>query len=175
MGKSYIACTILPKRRPARYSRILFPFPCNDRDSIVFKQRLQYVTKDLDAVAKRYGTQTDKMVNVIKETAEIQKKIKRSQEAHVMQIVIKDILRADRDHNFELDESELEGLKRKLSLMPDVKLDSANFDALTKGKNGLSLKDVVEMFRNLLSSDDLRDEEKIFHLEKGKQKPWYQL
>ncbi len=122
---------------------------------------LQNVEHDLEAVAKKAGGQTDRLVAIIKENAALQTKIKRNLEAAVMQNVLQIILKSDKNMDFNFDQAELKRLKWNLSNIPGVTFDANNFERKIGNKN-LTLADIMAMFRNL--KEDIPEEDNIFHI-----------
>ena len=122
---------------------------------------LSDVSKDLDAIAKKSGAQVDRLVEIIEETADLQEKVKRNLEAQVMQNVMNQILSADGDADFKFNKYELRKLQTKLSNIPGVTFDKANFQKVC-GSKELTAHDIMRMFRNL--KEDIPEKDNIFHL-----------
>jgi vacuolar-type H+-ATPase subunit D/Vma8 len=122
---------------------------------------LKNVETELEALAKKSGGQTDRLVSIIEENAKLQAKIKRNLEAQVMQNVLSFTLKSDRDMNFLFDKSEIRRLKVNLSNIPGVTFDKDNFEKKI-GDKDLTLADIMAMFRNLKA--DIPEEENIFHI-----------
>lgn len=119
----------------------------------------------LAEVVKKSGGQADRLVEIVKENGVIQDKIKRQLETQVMQQVLTAVLDSDTDDDFTLDAREIPKLQLRLSNIPGIVFDKANFDKLfaDKGDENLKLKDIMSMFRNL--KDPIPESENIFHYE----------
>lgn len=90
----------------------------------------------------------------------------RNLEAQVVQNVMRQLMRSDRNEDFKFDSKELKRLKTNLSNIPGVKFYKENFEKICSKQRQLSLKDIMAMFRNLKA--DIPEEESIFHLEPQK-------
>ena len=118
--------------------------------------------QDLQALEQKSGGQTDRLVDIIRETTNLQTKIKRNLEAQVMQSVLSLVIQSDVDGNFTLDQKELKRLQLNLSNIPGVTFDKENFEKKIGKDKHLKLADIMSMFRNLKAN--IPEEENIFHI-----------
>jgi vacuolar-type H+-ATPase subunit D/Vma8 len=124
--------------------------------------RLKQVETALDAVAKKSGAQADELVSIIQENGEIQANVKRSLEASVMQTLLMTVLNSDSDEDFVLSHKELLRLETRLSNLPGVAFDKANFQKFCANKE-LTLAQLMQLLRNL-KDDTVPEDDNVFHL-----------
>jgi hypothetical protein len=124
--------------------------------------RLKQVETALDAVAKQSGAQADELVSIIQENGEIQANVKQALEASVMQTLLMTVLTSDSDEDFVLSHKELLRLETRLSNLPGVAFDKANFQKFCTHKE-LTLAQLMQLLRNL-KDDNVPEHDNVFHL-----------
>ena len=139
----------------------------NNQQLDVEVTELQGVDKEYAKLAAKHGAQVDRLLKVVEENGKLQARIKKSLQTQVMQQAMDTILKCDTDEDFSISHKELPQFKLRMSRIPGVEFDEANFDALFKSKKGdLSLKDIMQLFRNL--TDDIPENDNVFHLKPEK-------
>ncbi len=124
---------------------------------------LEGVSKEYEKLVNERGSQVDRLVAIVKENGEIQAKVKKSLQTQVMQQAMETILKCDTDEDFAISQQEIPQLKLRLSSIPGVEFDEANFNAMFPDKKGeLKLKDIMQLFRNL--TDEIPENDNVFHL-----------
>lgn len=124
---------------------------------------LKGVEAEYGVLAKKYGANVDRLLAIVKENGEIQKKIVKSLQSQVMQQALDTILKADTNDDFAISQKEIPMLKVRMNGIPGVEFDEANFDRLFKQNKGeLGLHDIMQLFRNLV--DDIPENDNIFHI-----------
>jgi len=137
-------------------------FSCRCYSPVVLQCRLKKVEDELGEIANKSGVQVDRLVNVVQENGELQKKIKDSLQGQVMQQIMTAILAVDRNQDFTLDPSEVIRLEMRLKGIRGVILDEAKFQHFLKSDQGeLTLADVCGIAHNL-TDDTVPEEEKLF-------------
>uniref|UniRef100_A0A7S3LGH9 Uncharacterized protein n=1 Tax=Amphora coffeiformis TaxID=265554 RepID=A0A7S3LGH9_9STRA len=126
---------------------------------------LKDVETKLNDVAMEAGAQVDRLVYVVQQNGEIQKKIKAQLEDEVAQQIMTALITTDRDGNFVLNRREVYELEMKLNALPAVHFDKEKFRAfLESDKDDLTLSDLSHIVHNL-KDDTIPESEKIFHFE----------
>ena len=128
----------------------------------MFQYSLKDVETKLNDVAMEAGAQVDRLVNVVSQNGELQKKIKALLEDEVVQNIMTAIITSDRDGSFTLDRREVYQLELRLDSLPAVHFDKLNFrDFLASDQDDLTLTDLTNLIKNL-KDDTIPPEQKIF-------------
>lgn len=117
----------------------------------------------LNDVAMEAGAQVDRLVYIVQQNGEIQKKIKEQLEDEVAQQIMTALIATDRDGNFVLDRREVYELEMRLESIPAVHFEKEKFNSfLASNDNDLTLSDLSHIVKNL-KDDTIPESEKIFH------------
>lgn len=117
----------------------------------------------MNDVAMESGAQVDRLVNIVQQNGELQKKIKQQLEDEVAQQIMTALIAADRDGDFVLDRREVYELEMRLESIPAVHFEKKKFNAfLASDQDDLTLSDLSKIVKNL-KDDSIPDSEKIFH------------
>ena len=126
--------------------------------------RLEKVEGALSLLAKNAQTDSNHLIQICTEMADIQKKIKGHLEKAVLQSVVQAMCQADHNSDFTLNSMETDMLLLKLKNLPGITLDETNFrKMLGNDTNNIMLSDVMKMIRNLMD-DGIPENDNIFHL-----------
>jgi hypothetical protein len=128
-----------------------------------FTHSLQGVETKLEAVAAKSGAQVDRLVRVVHENGELQQQIKVLLEDEVVQNIMTAIIMTDRNGDFRLDRREVYELQVRLSSLPAIHFDKAQFENFLASDEGdLTLADLTNIIHNI-KDESIPDQEKIFH------------
>ena len=112
------------------------------------------------------GGNADRLVSIIKENGELQKKVKRNLEASVMQSLLDIVLVSDMNEDFSLTAKELRRLETRFNAIPGIQFDKKNWKAFVGGKSELNMADIMKLIHNL--RDNIPEKQNIFHLRPDK-------
>ncbi|KAL7573365.1 hypothetical protein ACA910_011725 [Epithemia clementina (nom. ined.)] len=113
-------------------------------------EQLKHVEAELDSIAKKAGGQVDRIVNIVHENGELQRKIRSLLDDEVLQQIITAILTTDRDGDYSLNPMERRQLEYRLKNIPGIIFHPDRFEAYCASDDGdLTLADVMKIARNL--------------------------
>lgn len=124
---------------------------------------LEGVENALSNAAVAAQTNVDRLVHCVQENARLQKLIMENMRRKVMQDVLSIVVKADRNRDYTLNRVEIEMLIFRLNTLQSVEFHEDNFRKMLKGKKILTVTEVMEMLRNLMS-EELPPDEAIFSI-----------
>uniref|UniRef100_A0A7S2DX52 Uncharacterized protein n=1 Tax=Helicotheca tamesis TaxID=374047 RepID=A0A7S2DX52_9STRA len=131
--------------------------------------RLKSTESALEEISKQQGQSVEMLIKQVEEFKKIQKDIKQSLEAQIIQNLISVIMAADQDGDFVMEDGEIDELILRLNSVEGVQIDEVLFKKVLK-KSNHSLSAVLEIVRNLLD-DKVPEEENIFKIVTNKLLP----
>jgi len=123
--------------------------------------RVAAVEKELRSIAGEQGQSVEEFCGLLREHEQINKEIRRHIQIQVLQQLMDEVMKADRDGDDNLSDGEIRKLKWYMKSMKSVTFHEDRFDAILMKTR--SMKSLMQVVRNLLD-DDVPESEKVFEL-----------
>lgn len=123
--------------------------------------RLKEVEEKLSKVA--YSSNVDRLVEIVKETKQVNREIKENIKAKVVQDILSSVLRTDRNADLSIGNAgELKQLMTRLKNMPGFQFHEDRFLQILGAptEKPIRIGKIMELIRNLL--DDPNSQENVF-------------
>jgi len=123
--------------------------------------RVAAVEQELSALAAEQGQSVEEFCGLLQEHEQINKEIRRHIQIQVLQQLMDEVMKADRDGDDSLSDKEIQKLKWYMKSMKSVIFHEDRFDAIIMQNR--SMKSLMQVVRNLLD-DDVPEHERVFEL-----------
>jgi len=123
--------------------------------------RVAAVEQELSVIAGEQGQSVEEFCGLLKEHEQINKEIRRHIQIQVLQQLMDEVMKADRDGDDSLSDKEIQKLKWYMKSMKSVIFHEDRFDAIIMKTR--SMKSLMQVVRNLLD-DDVPEHERVFEL-----------
>lgn len=122
-------------------------------------QGLKDVEDALEVITRTQGQTVSAFADQVKENRKILERMQQNLEANVLQNLLSLVFGSDTNQDSIVDNDEVDDLVRRIGNMAGVEVHEAKFREAIVGKEVSAVMDVI---RNLLASDNLAEEDRIF-------------